>query len=377
MIKKLVLAALSVSVIAVTGCSQESGGQQAAGGQGAPSGVPVNVVTVEQQNVSTTLELPGRVSAFRQSHVRPQVTGVITQRLFEQGTVVEKGQQLYQIDDLQYKAALNSAKADVASANANVKTLKAKAARYKDLMKVNAISGQEYDDVVAQLDQAMAAVSVAEAQVALAEVNMDYTKVYAPISGRISRSFYTEGALVTANQTDPLATITQLDPVYVDVQVSSEQALGLQMALRDKGSLTVDLTIPGSHQSLEGLKGTVEFSEVIVNESTGSVTIRARFPNPDNILLPGLYVRAIIHLSDTAALVVPQRATIRQPDGSLSVWVVNGDNPELRSIGVLQAFDGNWQVSNGLSAGEQIIVAGYHKLRPGAKVMPIPLSNDA
>ena len=244
-------------------------------------------------------------------------------------------------------------------------------------MKINAISGQEYDDVVAQLDQAMAAVSVAEAQVALAEVNMDYTKVYAPISGRISRSFYTEGALVTANQTDPLATITQLDPVYVDVQVSSEQALGLQMALRDKGSLTVDLTIPGSHQSLEGLKGTVEFSEVIVNESTGSVTIRARFPNPDNILLPGLYVRATIHLSDTAALVVPQRATIRQPDGSLSVWVVNGDNPELRSIGVLQAFDGNWQVSNGLSAGEQIIVAGYHKLRPGAKVMPIPLSKDA
>ena len=377
MIKKFVIAALSVSVIAITGCSQESAGQQAAGGQRAPSGVPVNVVTVEQQTVSTTLELPGRVSAFRQSHVRPQVTGVITKRLFEQGTVVEKGQQLYQIDDLQYKAALASAKADVASANANVKTLKAKAARYKDLMKINAISGQEYDDVVAQLDQAMAAVSVAEAQVSLAEVNMDYTKVYAPISGRISRSFYTEGALVTANQTDPLATITQLDPVYVDVQVSSEQAIGLQMALRDKGSLTVGLTIPGSHQSLAGLEGTVEFSEVIVNESTGSVTIRARFPNPDNILLPGLYVRAIIHLADTSALVVPQRATIRQPDGSLSVWVVNGDNPELRSIGVLQAFDGNWQVSNGLAAGEQIIVAGYHKLRPGAKVMAIPLSKDA
>lgn len=372
MIKKIVITALSV--IAIAGCSQEAT-QSASQAQSQPRGVPVKVINISSEMVSTSLELPGRVSAFRQSHVRPQVNGVITERLFEQGTVVEKGQQLYQIDDLQYRAALASAEADVQSAKASVKTSQAKKQRYEDLLKTNAISQQDYDDIVAQVDQAVAAVSVAEAQVALAKVNMDYTKVYAPISGRISRSFFTEGALVTANQTDPLATITQLDPVYVDVQVSSEQALGMQMALKKQGALTVELSVPGAHQDFTGLTGEVEFSEVVVDESTGSVTIRARFPNEDNLLLPGLYVKAKVNLGDTRSVVVSQRAAIRQPDGSLMVWIVKSDNQtELRPINVLQAFNGKWQVSSGLNEGETVVLAGYQNLRPGASVIPMPAS---
>jgi membrane fusion protein (multidrug efflux system) len=313
------------------------------------------------------------VNAFRQSLVRPQVNGVITERLFEQGTVVKKGQQLYQIDDIQYKAALNSAKADVLSAKANVRRVKAKTNRYKNLLSSNSISQQDYDDVIAELAQAEAAVSVAEASVKMAEVNVEYTRVLAPISGRISRSYVTEGTLVTSNQAATLATITQLDPIYVDMQISGAEVLKMQQQYSFDNALPVKLIVDENSGDLYPDTGKLEFAEVMVDSSTGSLTLRAIFPNPNHVLLPGLFVRTEIIFAERTALVVPQRATIRQPDGGLTVYVVDKDNiAQLRPIMSSGVYKDQWIVTDGLAPGDTIIIAGYHKIRPGALVSPQP-----
>ncbi|MBL1146525.1 MAG: efflux RND transporter periplasmic adaptor subunit [Pseudomonadota bacterium] len=338
----------------------------------------VSVMHVATKNMPFTHELPGRISPYRQSQVRPQVDGIITERLFEEGADVAKGQQLYQIDDARYKAALNSAVADLQSAKANVKTIEARTARYKELVKINAVSQQEYDDVKAQLDQANAAIAVAQAAVDVAQVNLDYTKVYAPIAGRISRSFVTEGALVTANQVQNLATITQLDPVYIDMQQSGSEAIHLRSRMMGKDGIPVTLTLDEATGKTYPLTGTLKFSEVTVDETTGAIALRAMIPNPDGVLLSGLFVRASLDLGEDDVLLVPQRAATRAPDGSLSVWVIDDNNQaQPRSIKVEQAYRDSWIVTGGLSANEAIVVEGYQKIGPGTVVVPEPWIKNA
>lgn len=347
----------------------EDGG--AAAGEGQPQAQPVSVTQIQEQQITIKQTLPGRVSAFRQSQIRPQVDGIITERLFEEGAEVTKGQQLYQIDDARYTASLNSALADLKSAEANVKTVKAREKRYKDLVKVKAVSQQEYDDIKAELDQANASIAVAQAAVDLAQVNLDYTKVYAPIDGRISRSFVTEGALVTANQAEHLATITQLDPVYIDMQQSGSAALKLRQKLMRKNTVPVSLILDEKSGQRYANHGVLKFSEVTVDETTGSITLRAIVPNPDGLLLPGLFVRAELDLGEETALLVPQRATTRKADGTLSVWIVDADNKaQQRAITTSDAYEEYWIVESGVEAGDKLIVEGYQKVAPDMAVAP-------
>lgn len=355
--------------------SHEGGQGESAPAAGEMPPQAVAVLKVQPETIRFTNQLPGRISPFRQSQIRPQVDGIITERLFEEGADVEKGQQLYQIDDARYKAALNSAKADLASAKANVKTVEARAQRYEDLVKIDAVSKQEYDDVTAQYDQAMAAIAVAQAAVDVAQVNLDYTKVYAPISGRISRSFVTEGTLVTANQAQNLATITQLDPVYVDMQQSGSEAIHLRTRMMDKETVPVSLILDEKTGMDYQHEGTLKFSEVTVDETTGSIALRALMPNPDGLLLPGLFVRAVLDLGRNEVLLVPQRASTRAPDGSLTVWVVDEEGKaQQRSIQVEQAYQDSWIVTAGLQPGDAVIVEGYQKVGPGASVLAEPWS---
>ncbi len=361
--------AVLVTLFGVAACSNES--EQAQGSAQSMPAPAVSVVKLIEQPVVHEMILPGRVSPSRQSQVRPQVDGVITERLFEEGAQVEKGQQLYQIDEARYLAQLNSAKADLKSAQANLKTLEAKARRYDDLVAQNAVSKQEYDDVIAQKEQAQAAISVAEAAVDVAKVNMGYTKVYAPISGRISRSFVTEGTLVITNQSQQLATITQLDPVYIDMQESGSAILTLRQAMSKLGAMDVELTVDEVTGERYGQTGSVKFSEVTVDETTGSVTLRAEMPNPDGVLLPGLFVKGHVITGRENALLVPQRATTRQPDGSLSVYVVNQNNEvEGRTLNIGKIYRDKYVVLDGVTEGERVIVTGYQKVKPGAKVNP-------
>ena len=354
-------------LVGAIGCSSES--EQAGAGQQAMPPQPVSVLTIARQSVTHEMNLPGRVTPSRQSQVRPQVDGVITERLFEEGAQVEKGQQLYQIDDARYRAQLNSTIADVKSAEANLKTLEAKARRYDDLIKQNAISRQEYDDVIAQKEQAQAAIIVAEAAVDLARVNLGYTKVYAPISGRISRSFVTEGTLATTNQTQQLATITQLNPIFIDMQESGRAILTLRQAMQKQGSMPVELTLDEATGKKYEHTGSVKFSEVTVDESTGSVALRAEMPNPDGLLLPGLFVKGHVITGTEQALLVPQRATMRQQDGSLSVYVVNSnDEVEARALKTSDIYKDQYIATSGISEGDRLIVSGYQKVKPGSKV---------
>ena len=340
----------------------------------AAGGQAVSVLTVENETIFVSRSLPGRISAFRQSQVRPQVNGLITERLFEEGANVKKGEQLYQIDDARYKAALVSAQADLRSARSMIASVKAKNERYQNLVEINAVSRQEFDDARADLDQANAGVAVAKAAVDVAQVNLDYTKVYAPIDGRIGRSLVTEGALVTANQAEPLAVITQLDPVYVDMQQPSGEAMQLQQALlRGQDEVPVTVMLGQGNEITYAHKGTLKFSEVTIDETTGSITLRATVPNPDDVLMPGLFVRASLAIGQKEALLVPQRATTRNPNGSLSVWVVDEENKaQNRIIEVGEAYESNWIVQSGLNAGETIIIEGYQKIASGALVSPTP-----
>jgi membrane fusion protein (multidrug efflux system) len=336
----------------------------------------VSVMTLSSQSVEFSMTLPGRVTPFRQSQVRPQVDGVVTKRLFEEGAQVKQGQQLYQIDDARFAARLNSALADLESVKANLKAIKAKSARYKDLVSRNAVSQQEYDDVIAQTAQAQAAISVAQADIAVAKVNLDYTKVYAPIDGQISRSYVTEGALVTTNQSQPLATITQLNPVYLDMQESGRAVLELREEMRKHSSLPVTVVVDETKGSIYEHVGEVKFSEVMVDESTGSITLRAIVPNPDSILLPGLFVKGRISTGTVDGILVPQRATIRQPDGSITVYIVNDKQVvEMRKIEPLRTIDSNYVVNDGVEAGQTLIVVGYQKVKPGAVVNTVPWIN--
>ncbi len=336
-----------------------------------PQALPVSVITIAKEQLHLVHRLPGRVSAFRQAQIRPQVDGIITKRLFEEGAKVKKGDQLYQIDDTRYLALYKSALADLESARSNVKAIEAKAARYRELTEIAAVSKQEFDNVVAELDSARAAVAVAQSAVDLAKVDLDYTKVYAPISGNISKSIITEGALVTASQEQHLAVITQLDPVYIDLQQSGTEHLYVRSRLLFKGEVPVSVDLGAGVGVNYPHLGKIIFSEVTIDETTGSVAMRAEIPNPDGVLLPGLFVTAIAELGDFELVMIPQRAATRKPDGSLEVWVVDANNHvQPRAIQSNHESNNRWIVVGGLELGERVVIEGYHKLRPGMAVIP-------
>jgi len=341
----------------------------------------VGVVTIQPQRVAVTTELPGRTAAPQIAEVRPQVNGIIQKRVFTEGSDVKAGQVLYQIDPSTYQAAHASAKAAEARAEANLIPARLKEERYKDLVKIKAVSQQDYDDAFASLKQAEAEVAAARAAVDTARINLAYTRVTAPISGRIGRSSVTTGALVTANQTAPLATIQQLDSMYVDVTQSSADLLRLQQNLASGQLQRVDararvklLLENGASYPLEG---TLKFSDVTVDQSTGSVTLRSLFPDPKQLLLPGMFVRAVIQegVKDQAIL-VPQRGVTRDQSGNAMVMVVGAEEKvEPRTIKAERTVGENWLVTDGLKAGDRVILEGIQKARPGTQVKAVPFGS--
>ncbi|MGB7512167.1 MAG: efflux RND transporter periplasmic adaptor subunit [Pelodictyon phaeoclathratiforme] len=336
----------------------------------------VSVVTMKPELLVLTKELPGRTSAVRMAEIRPQVSGIVTKRFFVEGSLVQQGQQLYQIDPATYKATCNSAKASLSKAEANVISLQAKAGRYEELVKIGGVSQQEYDDAKASLAQARADVAMARSEVAAAAINLDYTRVMSPISGRIGQSKVTEGALVNANQADPLAVVQQLDQIYVDVSQSSGELIQLrqrhqgQVGDSSAGSAPVELLVDGKPK---GEPGTLKFSDVTVNPSTGTVLLRILFTNPGNEILPGMFVHARLEQwREENAILVPQKSVSRSADGSVSVWVVGPDgkaNP--RPIIVTEVVGERWLVSSGLKAGEKVVYEGIMKIQPGMAVKTV------
>lgn len=338
-------------------------------------------MTVQSQPLTLTTELPGRVQAFLEAQIRPQVSGVLLKRLFTEGGNVDAGQSLYQIDPAPYEAALASAEASLAKANADARSAELTYKRYQKLVKTNYVSQQDLDQAEATYKQALASIKEAEAQVKTAKINLNYTDVKSPISGRIGISAVTAGALVTANQTQELVRVQQLDPIYVDLTQSSAaiQALRAKMAqgnLKQSEGAQVTLTLEDG--STYPLKGKIEYSEVYVNESTGSVTLRAVIPNPDGTLLPGMYVRAEVSTGeDSNAILVPQKGVSRDAKGNASVMVVSSDNKvEMRPVTTGEAVGNQWRITSGLKVGDKVILDGLQKVRPGAPVKAVDASKQ-
>jgi membrane fusion protein, multidrug efflux system len=345
----------------------------------APPKPAVTVVDLHARPVSVTTELPGRVSAYRIAEVRPQVNGVVLKRLFKEGDLVAAGQQLYQIDPAPYQAALASARATLTHARASVTAARLIAQRYQALSEAHAVSRQDYDNAVATLEQDEADVASGAAAVSAAEINLAYTRVYSPISGRTGRSSVTEGALVTANQATSLLTVTQLDPVYVDLTQPSTTLVRLKRELAagqihrvngDQAPAKLLLEDGSAYESA----GAFQFSEVTVDQGTGSVTLRAIFPNSQGLLLPGMFVRATIEEGvREGAILAPQQGISHAPDGSATALVVGADGKvEKRSVELDRALGDEWVVTKGLVAGDRLIVAGLQKIKPGMEVSARP-----
>ncbi|MBW2135876.1 MAG: efflux RND transporter periplasmic adaptor subunit [Deltaproteobacteria bacterium] len=348
--------------------------------QSAPPPVPeVATVTVQPQKVVLTTVLPGRTSAFRIAEIRPQVSGLIQKRLFTEGSMVKAGQVLYQIDPAPFQAALDNAKAALGKAEANLPAIRLRAERYRELLADKAVSQQEYDDAAAALKQAKAEIEYWKAQVRTARINLGYCRVNAPITGRIGKSNVTEGAIVTAYQPQPLATIQQLDPVYVDVPQSTTELLRLKRRL-EKGHLNPD----GKKQKKVGLlledgtkfplEGTLQFRDITVDPTTGSVILRIIFPNPEGVLLPGMFVRAVIKEGvNEQALLVPQQAVSRDRKGNPFALLVDAEGKvKQRMLTLDRAIGDQWLVASGLIPGEQVIVEGIQRVRPGVAVKAVP-----
>ena len=337
----------------------------------------VTVHIVKTAPLAVTTELPGRTSAFRVAQVRPQVSGIILQRHFTEGSDVEAGQSLYQIDPATYQADYDSAKAELGKSEAAAQIAHLTVKRYMPLVGTKYISQQEYDQAIADARQADAVVVAAKASVESARINLAYTKVTSPIGGRIGKSNVTEGALVTNGQTTELATVQQLDPIYVDVTQSSSDFMRLKQSV-EQGNLQKENTASNVELLMENgqpypLKGTLQFSDVTVDESTGSITLRAVFPNPQHTLLPGMFVRARIDEGvQPDAMLVPQQGVTRTPRGDATVMVVNNDSTvETRNVTATQAIGDQWLISEGLKTGEKVIVSGLQKAHPGAKVIAV------
>jgi membrane fusion protein (multidrug efflux system) len=339
----------------------------------------VSVIIIKPQIVAMADELPGRVKAFKTSEIRPQVSGIVQARFFKEGSLVEKGQQLYQIDAAIFEADYQSAKANLQNTVAELDIADALQGRYQSLIKTNAVSEQQFDNVKASLAQAKAAVAIAQAEVKTAKINLDYTKVYSPISGYIGPSAFTQGALVTAQQEAALATIWQLDPVYVDLSQSAAEAQPLQETLMtsrmtqgDDAQFEVTVLL-GENHNIYPQKGVLYAADLAVDENTGTVRLRSVFPNPNSILLPGMFVRATIAGAQTQkTILVPQKAVSIETDGSKAVWIVDNNNiASKRQVNTSSTFENNWVISSGLKSGDKVIVEGIMMLQKGIKVEPI------
>lgn len=371
----VVAAAVAAGVLLPGGCGKTK--------QAPPPSVPkVAVVTVRLAPVVLTTELPGRTAPYVVAEIRPQVGGLIQKRLFREGGNVRAGQVLYRIDPAPYQAAYDNAKAALARAEANLPAIRLRVDRYRELLAVRAVSRQDCDDAAAALRQAEADVEVWKASLKTARINLGYTQVTSPISGRIGRSSVTDGALVTANQPAALATVQQLDPIYVDIPQSTAELLRLRTRLKE-GRLRRD----GVDQKKVGLvledgtpypsEGTLQFQDVTVDPTTGSVMLRAVFPNPHGVLLPGMFVRAVVKEGvNRRAVLIPQQAISRDPKGNPTALIVDGGGKvRQRMLTVDRAIADKWLVSSGLSAGDRVIVEGVQKVRPGASVTVVPFDS--
>jgi len=333
-------------------------------------------VVVKTQAVSLPVTLAGRTSAYETSEVRPQVSGVIRARQFTEGSIVRQGQTLYQIDPSIYRAAADQARANVAAAEATRSAAAVKAGRLAPLARIEAVSQQDYTDAAAQSRQAAAQVAVNRAALETARVNLRFTRVPAPITGRIGRSLVTTGGLVTANQADPLTTIQRLDPMFVDIQQSSADMLALRRSLAANGVVpaTASVRISLEDGSAYPYAGTLQFTEAMVDQATGSVTLRVAVPNPQGLLLPGMYVRAAItQAAIPNAILVPQQAVSRSPRGRATVLLVGPDNKAvLREVTVDRTIGDKWLVTDGLKPGDKVIVEGLGKVKVGQAIVPVP-----
>lgn len=354
------------------GCSAKD----ASGPAGQP--IEVGVVTVEPSSVTLHRELPGRTTPFRVAEVRARVNGIVLERLFEEGSDVRRGQILFRIDPEPYRAALDSAKASLARAEANAESARLLESRYADLLKDNAVSQQEYDNAAAAAKAALAEVAAGKAAVRTAEINLGYTRVTSPIDGRIGKAEVTEGAYVQQAQATLMATVQQLDPIYVDLTQSTTELIRLRKQL-EEGALVrsgegAKVRILLEDGTLYPHEGSLQFSDVTVNPSTGSVTVRALVPNPEGRLLPGMFVRAQLEEGTReGAILVPQIALRRDAQGRASVLVVGADGKvEVRPVEAPRAVGNKWLVTEGLAPGERIVVEGLQKVRPGSTVTAVP-----
>lgn len=352
----------------LSGCGEE----QKQGGEMPPP--DVKVVTLKAAPLTVSTELPGRTSAYRIAEVRPQVGGIILKRNYKEGSDVKEGESLYQIDPAPFQATLNSAQAELAKARANAELARLTVNRYKPLLGTNYISRQDYDEAVSTYAQAQAAVQAAQAAVQTAQINLNYTKVTSPISGLSGKSNVTEGALVATGQTQPLTLVQQIDPIYVDVTQSSDDYLRLKHEIasgavdKEQGKIAVSLVTAENKDYIH--KGYLEFSDVTVDETTGSITMRAVFPNPQESLLPGMFVRARVDEGVRPdAILVPQEGVIRTAKGGAVVNIVNAKNEiEVRPVTVGQAYGNKWLITAGVNNGERVVVEGFQKIKQGAAV---------
>ncbi|WP_454832432.1 efflux RND transporter periplasmic adaptor subunit [Pseudoxanthomonas wuyuanensis] len=370
---RLPLAAMAACVL-LSACGAPPGGAPPA--EGTPQ---MGVMTVRAQSVALTTELPGRTVPYLIAEVRPQVGGIIQSRKFREGGDVKAGEMLYQIDPATYRAAYDSSVAALAKAQATLRTTQLKADRYKDLVAISAVSRQDYDDAVAALGQALADVKAARANAESTRINLAYARVDAPISGRIGKSSVTPGALVTASQAEPMATIQQLDPIYVDVTQSSASLLKLRQAmaqgdLEKAGTGAAKVHLVMEDGSAYPLAGRLEFSDVTVDQSTGSITLRAVFPNPNADLLPGMYVRAVLQEGvKEQGILVPQQAVSRNGAGKPTAFVVGSDHKlQLRALETERTVGDQWLVRSGLKPGDVLVVDGLPRARDGIEVKTVP-----
>ena len=373
MTSKLLLLPISLLVLAACGARQAP--------ETAAAPPEVGVMAMHASDVPVHTELSGRTAAFRVSEVRPQVNGIVRKRLFEEGSMVRAGQVLYEIEPGPFEAAHEQAQAALATAQAGIASLRGKAERFGELVKANAVSRQEHEEAQAALVQAQAGVKSAQAALKAARINLEFTRIEAPISGRIGRSSVTEGALVAPGQATALATIQRIDPIYVDVVQSS-----LELTRLKRRFISGDMAPASTRVGLrmeDGLPyphaGTLKFTEVAVDTATGSVTLRAEFPNPQGLLLPGMYVRAQVESGvERQAILAPQRGVARNDKGEPTALVVGKDDKvELRALEVRSAAGDQWIVTGGLREGDRLVVDGLQRAHPGDKVKPVPVSAAA
>ena len=345
----------------------------------APPVAEVAAVTVQPQRLVLSTELPGRTSAYRIAEIRPQVNGIIQKRIFTEGSDVKADQVLYQIDPAPFRAALDSAKASLAKSEANLPAVRLRFERYKGLLAEKAVSQQDYDDREAALKEAEADIEYWKAAVETARINLDYTRVTAPISGRIGKSNVTDGALVTAYQPIPMATIQELDPIYVDVPQSTTELLRLKRRLEDNrlsqnGTNQNKVKLILEDGSAYPLEGMLQFRDVTVDPTTGSVVLRVVVPNPEGVLLPGMFVRAVVKEgTNERAILIPQQAVSHDPKGNPIALIIDAEGKiQQRRLTLDRAIGDKWLVSSGLASGDRVVVEGMQKVRPGASARVIP-----